>query len=83
MEFQLMKDFTKQKHAKVNGIQDKNSNCLTLEEIWNRWMEYCFHLYNYQNNMDSSAFSAWDSTNEAGRSRNSSQGAQEWEFSWN
>ena len=65
MAFQLIKHITKQKQAKVNGIQDKNGNCLTEEEeISNRWMEYCFYLYNYQSNAHSSVFSAWESTND-------------------
>ena len=59
-----MKDLTKQKQAKVNGSQDKIGNCLTEKEIWNRWVEHCFYLYNYQSNMDLSAFSVWQYTYE-------------------
>ena len=59
MAFQLLKDVTKQKQPKVNGIQEKNDNCLSVkEEIQNGWMDYWQNLYNYQSNVDSGVLSA-------------------------
>ncbi|KAK3867667.1 hypothetical protein Pcinc_026891, partial [Petrolisthes cinctipes] len=47
--FQLVKDLTKEKQAKVNSIKDKRGNSLTEEkEILERWTEYCSELYTHQ-----------------------------------
>lgn len=51
--FQVVKDLTKKKTAKVSSIQDEAGNCLTEEkDIINRWTEYCSGLYNHPVNGD-------------------------------
>ena len=62
--FQIVKDLTKPKQARVSTIQDKSGNCLTEEEdILKRWTEYCSDLYNYQTNGDPNVTSCHESTN--------------------
>ena len=46
--YQIVKDLTMQRQAKVPAIQDKNGKCLMeKEEILTRWIEYCSELYNH------------------------------------
>ncbi|XP_068233634.1 uncharacterized protein [Palaemon carinicauda] len=62
--FQIVKDLTKPKEARVSTIQDKAGNCLTEEEdILKRWTEYCSDLYNYQTNGDPNVTSCHKSSN--------------------
>ena len=45
--YQIVKDLTRTKQAKVSTIQDKSGKSLTDEqEIHERWTEYCSELYN-------------------------------------
>ena len=51
--YQLVKDFTSEKHGRSSTIQDKSGKCLTEEkEILSRWTEYCSELYNYERSGD-------------------------------
>ena len=62
--FQIVKDLTKPKQARVSTIQDKAGNCLTEEEdILKRWTEYCSDLYNYHTNGDPNVTSCHKSSN--------------------
>ena len=62
--FQIMKDLTKSKQARVSTIQDKAGNCLTEDEdILKRWTEYCSDLYKHQTNGDPNVTSCHKSTN--------------------
>ncbi|XP_068245324.1 uncharacterized protein [Palaemon carinicauda] len=62
--FQIVKDLTKPKQARVSTIRDKAGNCLTEEEdILKRWIEYCSDLYNYQTNGDPNVTSCHKSSN--------------------
>ena len=46
--YQLVKDLTKDKQAKLTTLKDKSEKSLTEEQdILNRWTEYCSELYNY------------------------------------
>ncbi|KAK3893242.1 hypothetical protein Pcinc_002931 [Petrolisthes cinctipes] len=63
--FQLVKDLTKEKQAKVNSIKDKRGNSLTEEkEILERWTEYCSELYTHQSRGDPSVLNVEEPTNE-------------------
>ena len=63
--YQLVKDLTKEKQAKVNTIQDKNGICLTEEkEIMERWTEYCSELYKHQSRGDPIVLDVEESPNE-------------------
>ena len=47
--FQTVKDLTNTKQSKISTIEDKNGKTLTdLQEILNRWTEYCSELYNHK-----------------------------------
>ncbi|XP_068229351.1 uncharacterized protein [Palaemon carinicauda] len=62
--FQIVKDLTKPKRARVSTIQDEAGNCLTEEEdVLKRWTEYCSDLYNYQTNGNPSVTSCHKSSN--------------------
>ena len=55
--YQLVKDLTTEKQGKSTTIQDKSGKCLTEEnENYNRWTEYCSHLYNYETGGDPIVF---------------------------
>lgn len=47
--FQVVKELTKQKQARVMNIEDKDGKCITEKKaIIERWTEYCLELYNHQ-----------------------------------
>ena len=63
--YQIVKDLTQQKQAKVNNIEDKDGNCLTEEKaIIERWTEYCSELYNHQTQGDPSVLTNQDVSEE-------------------
>ena len=46
--YQIVKNLTTTKQAKVSTVQDKSGKCLMEEQqILDRWTEYCSDLYNY------------------------------------
>ena len=63
--YQVVKELTQQKQARVSNIQDKEGNCLTEEKaIINRWTEYCSELYNHQNKGDPNVLLCQESNND-------------------
>ena len=53
--YQLVKDLITVKRGKATSVQDRSGECLGEErQILNRWIEYCFELYNYKANGDPS-----------------------------
>ena len=63
--YQIVKELTQKKQARVRNIQDKEGNCLTEEKaIADRWTEYCSELYNHQVQGDPILVATQNSTNE-------------------
>ena len=49
--YQLLKDFTTMKQGKATTVEDCSGKCLAeVQEILNRWTEYCTELYNHKAN---------------------------------
>ena len=63
--YQLVKDLTKEKHAKVTTVKDKSGKCLTEEpDILNRWTEYCCELYNHNSEGDPAVLDSPDTASD-------------------
>ena len=63
--YQIVKELTQQRQAKVSTIHDKDGNCLIEEEeILKRWTEYCSELYNQPTLGDPNILIGPESSNE-------------------